>query len=74
MAMVRFATTCDVKPHAGDEPCGARSIEFEQWPTCLECSDHCCPEHQQPGTLVDADLDAPPTCLCLECARAEAAA
>lgn len=65
--MVRFATTCDFKAHAGDEPCGERSAEYTSWPHCRECGVDCCPDHQYPGSVNDADLDSPATCLCLDC-------
>lgn len=71
MGMVRFATTCDGRPHAGDEPCGKRSREYDSWPHCRECQDHCCPDHQAAGTIEGPDVDVPETCICLDCALEE---
>lgn len=33
--MVKFATTCD--------RCGARSPEYDVWPSCAECGEDLCP-------------------------------
>jgi hypothetical protein len=76
--MVRFASTCDHENNDGttcdgkrgygvNEPCGKRSDEYSAWPRCRDCGDHCCPEHQKPGSKTDADLDTQETCLCLLC-------
>lgn len=66
MTMVRFATTCDARPHVGDEPCGARSPEYVVWPHCRECLIDICPEHQHPGSLIEDE--GTNTALCHECA------
>ncbi len=60
--MVRFSTICDAPV------CGKRSDEYTAWPFCRECLIDVCPEHQEPGTVTDPDVDAPPTCLCRQCA------
>lgn len=65
--MVRFTTTCDFKAHTGDEACGRRAGEYTSWPHCRECGMDLCPEHQVPGSLIDADVDQPATALCVDC-------
>lgn len=62
MTMVRFATVCD--------RCEKRSQEYSSWPSCRECLDDICPDCQGHDTLIDADLDSPATCLCVECVAA----
>lgn len=63
--MVRFATICDA--------CKARSEEYTSWPSCRECGDHLCHACLVPGTLTEADLDQPETCLCKSCHAMEVA-
>lgn len=63
MAMVKFATTCDV--------CGDRSEEYTQWPSCRECGLHICPQHYKAETVKGPDVDTPVTCVCHSCAAEE---
>lgn len=91
MAMVRFATTCDIRahkcpdnrdihsctdcqrrdgqtPHTVRDTCGERSKEWEQWPTCRYCSDHCCPAHTRPNSLEeDRQYDGSRQVVCTDC-------
>lgn len=48
--------------------CGVKSALYTRWPACRDCEHHVCPVHQAPGTLSEADVDSPETCLCTECA------
>lgn len=80
MALVRFASVCDL-PRDGrldgyqadayrgelGGTCHKRSEEYTEWPTCRECFDHVCPDHQAPGS-VRSDVDVF-DCVCLRCAE-----
>jgi hypothetical protein len=59
MALVKFASICDVKP------CAARSAEYTEWPTCRECMQHACPAHTAANTLIENDGQR--TVICSEC-------
>lgn len=61
MSIHRFHTKCDI------ENCGNRSDEYTAFPTCQDCMRDICPEHAEPDTTTEPDLDAPPTCICVEC-------
>lgn len=63
MAMVRFATTCDLCIEE------KRSPEYTAWPSCRECLQDVCPEHQVAGSLKESD--GKETVLCVECATDE---
>lgn len=79
MAMVRFATTCDLHntvTTARDigaitqvsTPCGERSEEYTQWPCCRYCGDHCCPKHTRPNSLEeDRQYDGSRQVVCTDC-------
>lgn len=78
MAMVRFATTCDISTPAHACPdgpeclsvrtrCGARSEEYSSWPSCRYCGDDCCPEHRRPNSERGPDVDFAGDCVCVEC-------
>lgn len=77
--VVRFATTCDIertvaRPVSGPSTtvlCGARSDEYTAFPHCRECLADVCPDHEAPGTRVDADLEQPATCVCVVCAEGQ---
>lgn len=67
--MVRFATVCDVCPgheNDGQARTPRRSEEYHSWPTCESCDSHVCPDCMLRLT-VEADLDQPEMCLCVEC-------
>ena len=55
MSIHRFHTKCDI------ENCGNRSDEYTAFPTCQDCMRDICPEHAEPDTTTEPDLDAPPT-------------
>jgi hypothetical protein len=57
--IVRFASVCDA--------CQARSPEYTAWASCRECGADVCPACAAPGTLIEADLDAPETVVCRPC-------
>lgn len=71
MAMVRFASTCDglwvARPSGRPLRCDARSASYTQWPICRACGQHACPRHQMPGSVRDADVDEPESCVCVAC-------
>lgn len=67
MAMVKFTTTCDVPVGQESGICGRRAGEYTAWPSCRSCYDNVCPAHQVPGSLTEADVDCPETCLCMPC-------
>jgi hypothetical protein len=71
MAIVRFTTTCDIKPQGAAQPCGKRAEEYSSHPSCRYCGDDVCPEHTRPNTLTEADLDSPAKCVCVECCPEE---
>jgi hypothetical protein len=71
MAMVKFATTCDISLPMQNRLCGVRSEEYSQWPRCRYCDEHACPTHARPNSTVDADLDSPATCVCTDCCPEE---
>jgi len=58
MSYIRFASVCDVPG------CHQQSAEYEDYPTCMECSRQVCPKHQSPGTN-DPESN---TVLCTDCA------
>jgi len=58
MAIVRFTTTCDVLG------CAKRAEEYSAWPTCRDCGEFICTEHQVPGSDTQ---DERGLCVCLEC-------
>ncbi|MFK5283936.1 hypothetical protein ACI3PL_30595, partial [Lacticaseibacillus paracasei] len=71
MVLVKYASRCDVLvyEHLTDPevatPCGERSREYAEWPTCRNCHDHVCLHHVAPGTLtVDEGRE---TALCPSC-------
>lgn len=48
--------------------CTNRTGLYEPFPVCKSCMNATCPDHQIPGTLTDADVDAPAVCYCKDCA------
>jgi hypothetical protein len=58
--MVAFASTCD--------KCLTRSPEYSRWATCRECDEDICDGCAARGSLREAELDTPATCLCKPCA------
>lgn len=85
MAMVKFATTCDViaslTPRPPERPiinrCGKRSAEYTAWPSCRECGDQVCPDCTEPksweerNVTFEGGVDAPiETVVCKPCAEA----
>lgn len=76
MVLVRFASRCDVvvfehlTDHDVPNPCGNRSLEYTEWPTCRVCLGHVCREHAYPGSTF-AGEGKPTTCLCRDCGWAD---
>jgi len=61
MALVKFATICDVPD------CGSRSPEYQAWPCCSECLRDLCPDHQVPGSFDEESRIA----VCHDCMNRE---
>jgi hypothetical protein len=68
MAMIKFATTCEVIASPGTY-CLKESPQYTSWPSCRECLAEACPEHQAPGTL--KENDGVETVICVNCAADE---
>ncbi len=59
MSIIPFCSICDV------EGCESRSEEYSSWPSCIECGEEVCSNHQDPGTYDEETGE----CLCLRCAE-----
>lgn len=71
MVLVKYASRCDVLvyEHLTDPevatPCGERSNEYAEWPTCRNCHDHVCLNHRMQNTFEDDE--GRETVLCRDC-------
>lgn len=71
MVLVKYASRCDVLvyEHLTDPevatPCGDRSPEYTEWPTCRTCHNHVCINHRMRDTLEDDE--GRETVLCRDC-------
>lgn len=71
MVLVKYASRCDVLvyEHLTDPevatPCGERSSEYTEWPTCRNCHDHVCLNHRMQDTFEDDE--GRETVLCRDC-------
>ena len=69
--LVKYASRCDVLvyEHLTDPevatPCGERSSEYTEWPTCRNCHDHVCLNHRMQDTFEDDE--GRETVLCRDC-------
>jgi hypothetical protein len=60
MAMVKFATLCDVQIRRVGivaTLCHRRSDEYQAWPACRSCGEHVCDRHEPDGTRHEDDSD-----------------
>lgn len=75
MSIVRFATLCDAVLGVTEiregipefSKCRARSDEYRSWPTCEDCGEDFCPDHQEPDSDTEDERNR---CLCVPCAQA----
>lgn len=62
MAMVPFATTCDIKLST----CEGRGPEYSAYPSCKFCGQDVCPSCMEVGTDTEDERNQ---CVCRPCAR-----